>query len=384
MEPKSMQSFILERIQAGDSRAELREKLAAVGWSDDEIDTAYAEALVASGIPVPETSRALYSKRASAVEVVLNFFSFILLGIVATALGTLYFKIIEYFFPDPLEATRYWSASANAEAIHYATAALIIGFPLYVFATRLWFKKFREEEGKVESKLTKWITYLILLAASVTVVGDLIAIVYSLLNGELTMRFFLKAFTLLIIAGSIFGFYFLERKKIQYRQDIPRRTFKVFGWVFLAVIVSGILLGFVAGGSPGTERSYRFDEQRAQDLSSLASCVSGYAEEFDRLPDSLNELSSISRLSYCAQKRDPETGALYEYRVVSPLTEVGTQLEGSFELCATFDLPSRTQGVDDYYGRVGGKWQDHAAGRSCDIEKVTVKPIVMAEVMMPR
>jgi membrane protein YqaA with SNARE-associated domain len=376
MDQQSLTDFTKARISEGDSRTDVHDKLSAVGWTDDEIDRAYAEALIASGVPVPETARASYAKRSSAVEVVLNFFSFILLGVVATALGALYYGIINYFFPDPLDATNYWRASANADAIHYATAALIIGFPLYVAAVRLWFKKFREEEGKVEAKLTKWITHIILLVASVTVVGDLIAVVYSLLQGELTVRFFLKALTLLVIAGSIFGFYYLERKKIQYRRDIPRSTFKLFGWTFLGIIIVGILLGFVAAGSPATERSYRLDEQRADDLTQLASCVTRYAQQFERLPNTLDELETVSEFSYCARERDPESGGQYEYRVVEALASTGTQLEGSFELCATFDLQSRLAAeVVSPYARGGNKWYDHGAGRSCDTESVVVKPI---------
>ena len=194
MDTQSLVDYTLGRIRAGVAKAELKEELSALGWTEDEMEAAYREAVIALGAPVPNTgNRATLSRKASTVDVVINFFSFILLGIIATALGTLFFGIINRYFPDALDAANWYSATQTTSSIHYSIAALLIGFPLYYFAMRLWFRKFREDEGRTESKLSKWLTYLVLLVAAVTVVGDLIAIVFAMLQGEITTRFFLKA-----------------------------------------------------------------------------------------------------------------------------------------------------------------------------------------------
>ncbi|MFZ3031428.1 MAG: DUF5671 domain-containing protein [Candidatus Moraniibacteriota bacterium] len=367
MNPQALSEYVLGRIRSGIVKAELKEELSALGWTEEEIAVAYRSAVIALGAPVPsEGNRVTLSRTASTVDVVINFFSFILLGIVATALGTLYFQIINIAFPDVLDAANWYGASQATSSIHYAIAALLIGFPLYFFAMRLWFRQFREDEGRAESKLSKWLTYLVLLVAAVTIVGDLITVVFTMLQGEITVRFFLKALVILAIAGAIFGFYYLERRKIQYHVDITRSTFQYFGRGMMVFVVIGIVLGFFVGGSPSTQRERALDQTRANNLSSLASCVEQYAENLGALPVALSDLRQSSQYSYCATMlQDPETAVAYGYRVVTPSRIEGAGRVGEFELCATFSRATdeKMSGTGSGDGTV---WYEHGAGRSCD------------------
>lgn len=371
MDTQSLAEYASSRIRAGVAKATLKEELLSVGWTEEEIEVAYRSGVVALGAPVPsEGSRAILSRQASTVDVVINFFSFILLGIVATALGTLFFQIINITFPDALDVVNLYSESQAMSSIHYATAALIIGFPLYYFSLRLWFRKFREDEGRMESKLSKWLTYLVLLVTAVTIVGDLIAVVFTLLQGEITVRFFLNALTILTIAGAIFGFYYLERRKIQYRVDISRHIFQLFGRGVTALIVSGIILGFFVGGSPATQRNRTLDQTRVDNLGMLSSCIEQYASNLGALPGSLSDLRQSSQYSYCASYvEDPETKVPYEYRIVNPSRVEGAGRVGEFELCATFalDQPEATALKGGYADAT--VWSNHGAGRSCDTVK---------------
>ena len=365
MDTGSLSQYVVGRVKAGVAKAEVKEELLAVGWSEEEADAAYRDGVIALGIPVPsEGNRPTLSRKSSTADIIVNLFSFILLGIVATALGTLYFGIIGKAFPDPLSGMGYYGESAAMSSIHYSIAALLIGFPLYYAAMRIWFRKFREDEGRTESKLSKWLTYIVLLSASVTIVGDLITVVFTFLQGEITARFFFKSLTVLAIAGIIFGFYFLERRKIQYRKDIPRTVFRNFGIAVAAVVALGIVLGFFAGGSPETARKRSFDAQRVNDLSSLSSCIESYATDLGQLPGALAELEKSSMYSYCSDSmRDPETGAEYGYRIVTSQRMQGAARVGEFELCATFALPSSDADRSPYGGDI---WSRHGAGRQCD------------------
>jgi hypothetical protein len=374
MHNEALIAYIAEQVRGGVSRTDIKDRLLAVGWSDDEADVAYASALISSGVPVPnESGRGARPKRASAVEGTRNFFSFVLLGIVTTALGVLYFGVIDHFFADTLNGYSYNYYGSGS--IHYAISALVVGYPLYYLTMRLWFRKFREDEGKTESSLTKILTYLALLIASLTIVGDLIATVYTFLQGEISARFFLKALTILIIAGMIFGFYFLERRKIQYRLEVPRRVFQLFGAVLTGLIVIGITLGFMSAGTPESVREVRFDEQRASELANLAGCINSYAQEFEEFPETLEDLGYSTRYGYCSTE-DPETGVPYTYNVVIPLSDVSGGREGVYSLCATFTNPSDTAiETDAYYGQSDdlGKWYEYTAGVSCDTERVRIK-----------
>ncbi len=373
----SLAEYVQGRVTTGLSKAEIKKELLAVGWSEEEADAAYRDGLVAMGVPIPGTgNRPSLAKKASAVDVVLNLFSFILLGIIATALGTLYFQIINAHFRDPLAELQVLGDLGGTRAIHHAIAALVIGFPLYCMAIRLWFRKYREDEGRTESPLSMWLTYLVLLIASVTIVGDLISVLFKLLQGEASARFFLKALTILVIAGIIFSFYYLERLKIQYRKPIPRAAFQYFGWAVTGLVVLGIVLGFFAAGSPETARDRAFDMERARNLDALSGCIERYAQDLGQLPPSLDALKRTSKYSYCAvHMKDPETKQGYAYRIVTPARTQGAAQVGEFELCATFALAS--DGLGGGTGPADRRvaiWGEHGAGRSCDT--VTVQLVV--------
>jgi hypothetical protein len=53
----------------------------------------------------------------------------------------------------------------------------------------------------------KWLTYLTLLIAAGVIVGDFISLVFSMLSGELTLRFLLKTAVVAAIAGAGFGYF---------------------------------------------------------------------------------------------------------------------------------------------------------------------------------
>ena len=368
-----LQDYVEKMLEAGTSKAQIKEQLMSVGWTEEQIDFAYSQALMKKSVPIPsETMQSTFGKKSSTIEIALNLFSFILLGITAISTGVLFYGIINKYFPDSLKFS-YYSNNALSATIHYAIASLIISFPIYCVVMRLWFRSFEKDEGKAETKLTKWLTYLLLLIASVAIVGDLIAIVFTFLQGEISIRFFLKALTIIIIAGSIFTFYYLERQKIQYRKLIPGSIFKSFTIGASIIILFGIVLGFFAGGSPATERKRSFDRQRAKDLSSISYCISQYAKQYKKLPDSLSELRKTS-YSYCANKKDPETKSEYKYKIIISSKSDGKNLKGEFELCGNFSLASELNGASDYgYYRDSNNWGKHTSGENCNRKEVILE-----------
>ncbi len=372
MENSKLLAYVGEKLRTGVKAEELKQHLLLVGWSEEEASEALVKGLVAGGVPTPERVKAGGGKLTSAVEVILNLFSFILLGGVASALIVLYYQIINKYFPDALQAG-YGYSTVSTSAIHYSIAALIVGFPIYVATVRMWFKRYREDEAKVESKLTKWLTYLVLLAAAVTIVGDLVTALFYFLQGEVTARFFLKALTILVVFAVIFGFYYLERKKVQYKNDISRNVFKGFGFAVGVLVLSGITLGFIAGGSPKTERMRAFDETRAQHLNSLASCIGSYGFERKALPENLDALTQNSLYAYCANQIDPETGIPYDYRIITASEKNGDITQAKFELCANFSLEvTKDSLTQSGYTSNNDKWSTHNTGKNCDSEVVVL------------
>ena len=61
--------------------------------------------------------------------------------------------------------------------------------------------------SKDPTTIRRWLTYLTLFIAACILVGDLIALLDSVLSGELTIRFVLKVLVVGGIAAGIFSYY---------------------------------------------------------------------------------------------------------------------------------------------------------------------------------
>lgn len=56
----------------------------------------------------------------------------------------------------------------------------------------------------------RWLSYLTLFGAAVVLVIDLASLIYNVLGGELTTRFFLKVLTVDAVAGGVLSFFLLD------------------------------------------------------------------------------------------------------------------------------------------------------------------------------
>lgn len=137
-------------------------------------------------------------------DVFLHLFSIVALYIAAGSFIALIFQYIHLVFPDPLE---YSGAHGAPSVIRWALASLIIVFPAYAGSIGLLNKGYRENPATRMIRTRKWLIYFTLFASAVIIAGDLVALVYNLLNGDLTARFLLKTATVALVSGSIFAYY---------------------------------------------------------------------------------------------------------------------------------------------------------------------------------
>lgn len=143
-------------------------------------------------------------------DVFLHLFSIIALYISVGAFVALIFQYINVLFPDALNP--YETQSAYG-AIRWALAMLIIVFPAYAGSMWLLHRGYAQNSATRALRTRKWLIYFTLFAAAVIIAGDLVALIYNLLNGDLTVRFMLKAATVFLVSGSVFGYYIGEIKK---------------------------------------------------------------------------------------------------------------------------------------------------------------------------
>ena len=195
-----LNDFIRSALEAGKSRDEIADALARAGWSRDQIgDGLRFFADVAFAVPVPRPRSQL-----SARDAFLYLLMFGTLYICAFQLGSLLFDFINIAFPDDL---RPYEAQSAEFSIRWATASLIIAFPLFVWLHIKMQREIERVPTRRQSAVRRWLIYLTLLVASGVIVGDSITLVYNLLSGELSTRFVLKVLVVAAIAGSGFAYF---------------------------------------------------------------------------------------------------------------------------------------------------------------------------------
>lgn len=366
-----LRDYITSCLEKGHAISVIMKRLQYVGWTREQIENTYRDILITSGIPVPDGRNVTDHnvKRATVLDIVMQIFSFFILGIVAVSSGVLLYGIINMVFPDTVTDIYDPRSLASVRSVHYAISTLIIGYPSYVLVMRMWLRKGDDTEKYQESAITKWLTYIVLLLASMIIMGDGITMIFYILQGELSVRFFLKAVTILVIAGGIFGLYYHERKKMQYHHMIAWgifRRFAVFYGIFFSIV---IMTGMFVTGSPQAQRERTLDTKRSEDLAMLAQCIASFANQYEHLPVDLDDL--YARSSYCSFVQDPLTGQAYKYRVIVAQKREGDVQSAIYELCADFSRENHMQKTGAYV--TDHKWHVHGAGHICIQDEVVTK-----------
>jgi hypothetical protein len=311
------------------------------------------------------------SKRNLPRDVFLHLFVILALYWSAVSFIALVWQYINYFFPDPL-TFRY--GQANLFALRFAVSSLIIIFPLFIFSTRYLNKIYEKEKEARELKIRKWMIYLTLFIASLVIIVDLISIINNFLGGEIKIRFILKALSVLMVAGVIFGYYLDDIKRKE-----PSKLTKYFGWGTSFLVLIGVVGAFFIIGSPAKARLMQFDHQRVSDLQSIQWQIVNYWQKKEKLPPDLDLLNDP--ISGYFLPKDPQTGNSYEYRIKD-------EESLKFELCATFNLDSKELSKINlpFYPpppnfSFSDNW-NHSAGRFCferQIDKKLYPPFSQKE-----
>ena len=243
----------------------------------------------------------------------------------AVSFGTLLFQYINIYFPDTL-SDYYWSGCAFYDLIRQALAALVVVFPVFIWASWFLNKDIKTFPEKSELKIRKWLLYLTVFAAALVIIGDLITLIRTYLNGELTARFLLKIASIFFIAGAVFYHYFFQLKTPDKNRPKTFFGFKIFTIIITGTVLAAVIFGFFIAGSPQSRRLERLDEKRVNDLSMIQNQIVDYWQRKSKLPA---DLAGLAGMFFGIKiPNDPETGVSYEYKVLGNL---------KFELCAVFD-----------------------------------------------
>ncbi len=271
------------------------------------------------------------------------------------ALITLLFEVINFSYPKITDTYSYAFPS-----ISFQVATLIVALPLFFVLSRVLQKSYIVDPSLKEVSLRKWLGFITIFISGAVVAGDLVAVIYTFLDGqELTTAFLLKVLVLLVISLGIFFYYLREIKNLI--SDKERNAWRIFA---LALTLGSIILGFSVIGSPKTQREYKYDMQKISDLQNIQWQVINYYQLKNSLPKGLTDLNDS--LKPGAAPNDSQSGEPYVYKATGNL---------SFELCANFNretrkgIPADDKGIAyrTYYydGLSSGDNWDHKAGEHC-------------------
>lgn len=264
----------------------------------------------------------------------------------------LIFQYINLAFPDNLN----FYYRGILETIRWSSASLIIALPVFLGTSWLIGRDIRKEPEKKSIGIRKWLIYLTLFIAAITIIVDLILLVFNFYGGELTSQFLLKLITVLVMTGVVFGYYLwdLNTHKLETKKN------RLFGVLAFVVMIISVAIGFFTVGSPAHQRNLRLDKERIQNLQWIQNEITEYWRNKEKLPDSIESLKSDIR--GFTPPLDPETKESYKYEIVDTYT---------FKLCTNFKTESLDVKMETkpYYPErflyeTNQNWS-HGAGTTC-------------------
>ncbi|MBM5790122.1 hypothetical protein FJZ23_03505, partial [Candidatus Parcubacteria bacterium] len=261
-------------------------------------------------------------KSSVAKDVFAYLFVFVMLYIGVIHFIRLLWNVIGALFPDAA-SFGWWDPYDN---MRDSIASLIIVWPAFLLMSRSLARDLECHPEKADLWVRRWLTYLTVFVAAMTVIVDLIILVNSFLGGELTTRFVLKMLTVLLVALAVFGYEFWELKR---KPEDGKKEQRRMAAGSVVLVLLAIFAGFYFVGTPKTARQYKLDNQRVTDLQSLQSQAIYYWNQKGSLPENLEALRDP--ITGFVLPLDPETEQPYGYDVKGELT---------FELCATFARPT--------------------------------------------
>jgi len=287
--------------------------------------------------------------------------AFITLFTSISGLIMLLFGLINIAFPDAAEG--YYGYESSQSSVRYAIALLVVFFPAFIFLTRK-VNQARRQETNFYHTLTRWILHLALLIGGLVLLGDLVAVILTFLNGELTTRFILKALTILVVVGSAMYYYWQDSK--EYWKTRERESIMI-GALTSLIVVFAIVYGYTQIDSPQVVREMKIDQQQLIDLQDMQWRIEAYYFGKQTLPSDLAEAYMDMPVPTAPVGRDT-----YEYNATGEMT---------YQLCATFvnqtteseRMMSRPM-FDLSYNPNNHNWE-HKSGRKCFERTITLNEV---------
>lgn len=288
-------------------------------------------------------------------HVFLHLLMIVMLYVTVIACITLYFQYINHWFFEPT----FDFLGDIFDGIRWSSSVLIVSFPVLVWTTRVIHKELAASPERLNMKTRRWLLYFTQFVTAITIIIDIMVLIYQFYGGELTARFGLKILVVFVIAALVLGYYRWELRRGNQVSHIP----KVFAVGVGSLLLASIISGFFIAGTPSEQRAVRFDEDRINDLLVLQNNIVNYSVLNSALPKDSTELTNWAG----ELPTDPDTDVPYTYTKKS---------KTEFELCATFASEQLEDSANTMYypeiyqekttvNLVGGSSWKHSVGEYC-------------------
>lgn len=317
--PSDLSHYIRDALQSGQSQGDIANSLRAADWTDTEIDAALAGWLSLDGADaVPRPMRSTAARDALFYSLL-----FVVFGMVVGSTLTLLFAQVNILLPEPSESSTYGQLSG----LRWSMAALIVFAPVFWTLDRKDRKATATDRARTHGTVRRWLSALAMLVATITLLGDALYLIYSWLDGQITLRFLIKSATVALIAGVVLAYFGETRKMPTGKVPLPA------GWVLIGLAVLSLVLAFLRVGGPAQGQLEQRDRWRLSDLRTLTNDVA-QCPDIDRaaLPVTLDPMT-------CARNPARLTGfasdIAYEKTAAS-----------AFSLCVQIEYPAAVDGYD--------------------------------------
>ena len=181
------------RIALADGHAaeEIAEALAATGWSAGEIRDALGAWDIHPGLPpVPRRERAALTAEIALIE-----------GLYLVALIMMVGHLVQLLLTltDILLPTDQSPSNWQLASMRWPIAAIVVFLPLWLWSGL----RARPAKDQNRPALSVWIGHLAVFFASLTLLGDALAIMYRFLSDDMTTTFMIKTAAVALVAGLV-------------------------------------------------------------------------------------------------------------------------------------------------------------------------------------
>lgn len=196
-----LEDFIRQGRTRGMDPGTIRMVLLAAGWKDADVAETLARQTL--DLPIPRPRRT-----AGAWDVFRNLLTFGLLFATLVHAVILGFGILDRLFPDPANFQA-WNIDPeeNLSGLRFSLATVVVTFPLFLVFSRLGLLEGERRPESLQTPVRRFFLWLTLLVAAVTVLGNLIALLFFFFEGQLQGLTLVKMGLLLVLALSVFAYY---------------------------------------------------------------------------------------------------------------------------------------------------------------------------------